>query len=219
MITVASPRTDRFAIGIIVLAAAAGLAALPRLPAEMAIHWNAAGQADGTVPALLGVFLLPGLAAVLLGLFRIIPRIDPLGENFSRFRGAYDRFVLLLIGFLAYMQGVTLAWNLGHRFSMTAALIPAVAALYWTVGMVMREAEQNWFVGIRTPWTLSSEAVWDEVHRQAAPLFQVAGVVALVGLAFPGLQMVLLVGPVAAIAVYTTVLSYWLYRQEGPGDA
>lgn len=82
-------------------------------------------------------------------------------------------------------------------------------------------AEQNWFVGIRTPWTLSSEAVWRRTHDRAGPLFKFAGLLALGALAVPSLAVAFVVVPVVAVSLYAIVYSYVVYRglDDSPGAA
>ena len=106
-----------------------------------------------------------------------------------------------------------LAYNLGFEFGMLQATAPAIAGLYLLLALLLRRAEQNWFVGIRTPWTLSDERVWDRTHERTAPLFAVAALCALAAAVVPEYALVLLVGPVTAIALASTVYSFVLYRR------
>ena len=205
------------ALALAAVAAVAGVVARPDLPADVAIHWDAAGRADGFAPRWVALTLLPALAVVLLTLFSVLPRIDPLGENIRQFRPTYDWFAVLTVGVLAYAHGVVLALNLGYEFSILRAIVPVVAALTVAAGYVLERAERNWFVGIRTPWTLSDAAVWDETHRHAAPLFKLAGTVTLGGLLFPTYAFAFLVGPLVAVALYATGYSYVAYRRRADG--
>ncbi len=192
-----------------------GALAYPQLPAEMATHWNAAGEIDGRTPKLLALGLFPVLMAALLGLFAVVPRIDPLGENVEQFRAQYDTFVVLVLAFLAYLQAVVVAANAGYEFELIQALAPAVGALYYYVGVLSAHAERNWFVGIRTPWTISSDEVWKRTHDRAAPLFKFAGVVAALGALVPAYAELLVVAPVLAVSLYAAVFSYAEYRRVG----
>jgi uncharacterized membrane protein len=204
-----------YLVGILLVALSAVLSALayPEMPAEMATHWNAAGEVDGQTPRLVALALFPGLSALLLVVFALLPRIDPLGENVAQFREQYDTFVVLLLAFLAYVHLLVVGANAGYDFGIVQALAPAVGALYYYVGVLSDHAERNWFVGIRTPWTISSDEVWKRTHRRVAPLFKVAGVVAPLAALVPTYAELLLAAPVAAVALYATVYSYVEYRR------
>jgi uncharacterized membrane protein len=199
--------------GIVALIALVSVLSVPRLPEELAIHFDAAGEPDDYMQlevALAGSVLLTGGIAVM---FAVLPRIDPLGENFAEFQQIYDWFAVGMVAFMAYIHGLLLAYNLGIEFGMMQATAPAISALYLLVAVVLRRAEQNWFVGIRTPWTLSDERVWNRTHERTAPLFVVAAVFALGAAVIPEYATVLLVGPAAAIALVSTVYSFVVYQR------
>lgn len=200
-------------VGLVALSALASALAAPEMPARMATHWNAAGEVDGQLSKRYALALFPALSAVLLGAFAALPRIDPLGENVARFREQYDTFVVLLLAFLTYVHLLVLAANAGYEFEIVQALAPAVGALLYYVGVLSEHAERNWFVGIRTPWTLSDEEVWKRTHERAAPLFKLAGVVAALAVLVPAYAELLIAGTVAAVALYATVYSYVTYRR------
>lgn len=215
-----TPQRFGVAGAVVVTSAAVGVATAPALPAEVATHWNAAGQPDGTLPRAAALGLLPGLSAVLLGLLYVLPRVDPLGENVAAFRAAYDWFAVALAGTLSVVHVGVVAYNLGYRFPFVSLVLVAVAGLLYAAGVVLDRAEQNWFVGVRTPWTLASEEVWDRTHGVAAPLFKLTALSTLLGAAFPRYGVVLLLGPVLATGLGTVAYSYWLYhRLEGEGTS
>ena len=114
----------------------------------------------------------------------VIPKIDPLKENIAKFRPYFDLFILLLFGFLFYLYLLTIAWNLGYRFNIIQLMAPAFGLLIYYAGVLIENSKQNWFIGIRTPWTLSSEKVWNKTNRQAGKLFKAAGVLSLLVLYF-----------------------------------
>lgn len=210
-------RTFRLAsLGLVAASFLAGAYYYPQLPGQMASHWNAAGEVDGTMPKLWGTFLFPLLIAGLALLFEVIPRIDPRREHIEAFGDAYRGFVLLVLGFLLYIHALVLWWNLGLRFDLSKALIPALAVLYFAIGVLVERAESNWFVGIRTPWTLSDERVWKRTHERSARLFKLAGVLAMVGVAAPAeLAVLFIVVPVLLASLYAVAYSYVEFRRIG----
>ncbi|WP_135820808.1 SdpI family protein [Halostella litorea] len=190
-----------------------------RLPEQLATHWNADNAVDDTLPRALGLALFPALGLGLAGLFALVPRIDPLGENIAEFRTAYDVMAVTSVALLAYVQALVLWWNLGNEFAVSAAVAPAVAAVYVVSGYAVERAERNWFVGFRTPWTLSDERVWERTHRRGGRLLKVAGIVAAAGVLFPEYAIALLVAPILLVAAYTTVYSYVEYRRLDRANA
>ncbi len=184
-----------------------------RLPDAFVSHWNAAGEANGTMSKAAGAFFVPGIMLVFLGLYALIPKIDPLKENLEKFRKDYDLLWLAVLGFFAYLHAMILAWNLGTRFAFGRWLVPAFAALWYVLGIVLGRAHRNWFVGIRTPWTLASDEVWDKTHRFGSKLFKIMAVVSLIGLFLPAQASGLIVLPAIAVAGATIVYSHVVWKR------
>jgi len=191
----------------------------PRLPAQVASHWNAAGDVDGTMPRFWGVFLLPVIAAAALGLLLLVPRLDPLRENIAKFRPYYDGFLIVFLLFLLYLEGLILAWNLGITFSFIVWLVPAFAILFYAVGVLAGHAQRNWTIGIRTPWTISDEKVWARTHRLGGKLFKAAAILTLPGMLLPNYAILFVLVPVVVVALVCVVYSYVIYRREHPDGA
>lgn len=186
----------------------------PHVPETMATHWNFRGEVDGYMSKLWGVFFMPLLITGLAVLFLAIPRIDPKKENIAKFRKYYDGFVILLIFFMLIVYLQILLWNTGIRISPNAVLPAGVGLLFYYIGVLMENAERNWFIGIRTPWTLSSDRVWRKTNRLGGRLFRIAGIVAVLGAFFPELALFFILGPALFIAGFTAVYSYLEYQKE-----
>jgi uncharacterized membrane protein len=202
---------------LLVLAATVfSLSVYDRLPEQMASHWNVNDQVDGYTSRFWGAFLMPVVTLALLGMFLVIPALDPLKANIAEFRGAFNLFILLMALFMTYMHGLTMAWNLGFTgFRLSAAMLPAIGLLFIFIGYLLAQAKRNFFIGIRTPWTLSSDTVWAKTHSLGSKLFIASGILALLGALFGGMtafwfMFVPLIGSTIFLAVY----SYVLYRQE-----
>jgi uncharacterized membrane protein len=201
-------------IGLILVSFLIGAYLYPYMPEKMASHWDANGSVDGYMPKLWGLFLLPVISAILFLVFMLIPKIDPHKGNIEKFRGHFDVFILLLFVFLFYVHMLTMLWNLSYRFNIIQLLAPAFGLIIYYAGIMMENAKQNWFIGVRTPWTLSSEVVWDKTNKLAGKLFKVAGVLAAMGLIFPKYAIFLILVPVILAAVYPIIYSYQKYQQE-----
>ena len=173
---------------LLLVSALAGVLLWNRLPDPMASHWDINDQVNGTMPKFWGVFLTPLISLGMFLLFLLIPAIDPLKANIAKFRDAFNLFIAFMVLFLIYVQGLTLAWNLGFtHFKMSTSLMPALGLLFILIGFMIRKAKRNFFIGIRTPWTLSSDKVWDETHRVGRWLFMGSGVLAILGSFFGGM--------------------------------
>ncbi|MCJ7450788.1 MAG: SdpI family protein [Candidatus Nanohaloarchaeota archaeon QJJ-9] len=185
----------------------------PRLPSEMVMHWSTEGAADSQMPKPQATFLIPLFSLFFMGLYKAVPKIDPLKENIEEFRTYFEWFIAGIIAFLVYLQGITYALNLGYSFNITQAIAPALAGIFYAVGVLLKNAERNWFIGLRTPWTLSSEEVWEKTHEKGSLVFKVLGVVSLAGLIIPQyFEYIILPGAVFA-AVFSFVYSYLVYRR------
>lgn len=208
--------TSIITLALIALALLAGAVLWNQLPDQMASHWNVNDQVDGYTSKLLGVFLMPLITLGMFALFLVVPNIDPLKANIAKFRESFNLFIVLIVAFMLYIHGLTLAWSLGHQdFKMSGAILPFIGILFIAIGFMLRKAKRNFFIGIRTPWTLSSDNVWDKTHQLGSILFMVSGAFAIIGGVFGGmaafwLMFVSLIGSSLFLVVY----SYLLYRAE-----
>ncbi len=207
-------KSEIITFGIIILSFAIGIYFYPQMPEKMASHWNAQGQVDGYTSRFWGLFLMPIISVGMLLLFILIPRIDPLKSNIQQFRKYYDGFVVLIIVFLFYLYLLTIFWNTGYTFNIIIFLSPAFAILFYYAGILIENAKRNWFIGIRTPWTLSSDKVWDKTHKIGGKLFKIAGIVALLAIFFQSYAIFIIVVPVIIVSIYTVVYSYFEYQKE-----
>jgi len=199
---------------MILLSFLIGIYLYPKMPEQMASHWNAQGQVDGYVSKFWGLFLMPFIFLALFLLFILIPKIDPLKANIEKFRKYFDGFIIFTILFLFYLFTLTIFWNFGVKFSMNQVLPPAFGILFFYCGILIEKAKRNWFIGIRTPWTLSNDKVWERTHKIGGKLFKVVGIIAFLGIIFPNYAFFLILFPVIAVSIYTVVYSYFEYRKE-----
>jgi uncharacterized membrane protein len=205
----------RYAIAaVILLTFAVTVLTYPQLPDPIVAHWNAAGEADGTMPKFWGLALIPALSLGLTALFFVLPRIDPLRKNYEAFRTYYEGMILVFLGYMLVIQLLIIVWNLGYRISPNTVFPPLIGVLFIYIGFMIEHAEQNWFVGIRTPWTLSSATVWKKTHELAGKLFKIAGIVAFAGLLVPQYAIWFVLVPCLSVRIFTVIYSYLIYRRE-----
>jgi uncharacterized membrane protein len=190
----------------------------PRLPETMVTNWDAAGNPNGTMPKFWGQVTLPAISVGVLALTFLAPMVDPKRRTIEAFRDVYNDFLVVLAAFLALTHGVVLAVNLGYDLPIETVIFGAVGLLIFYLGSLLERAEQNWVVGIRTPWTLSDEDVWHRTHEVGAWLFRFSGLLAIVG-AFTGPYAIyLVVGPLVISALGLTAYSYYLHASRDGDD-
>ena len=150
------------------------LAVYPRLPDRVPTHWNLRGEADGWGgPG--AAFLFPAIATGTVLLMMLLPRIDPRRANWEKFRGELRLFVTVLVLVFAWIQAVALGAALGWNVDTGRAVMGGVGVLLAVIGNYLPRIRSNWFLGIRTPWTLSSERVWRDTHRIGGRAFVLGG--------------------------------------------
>ena len=201
---------------LIGLALLAGAVLWTQLPEQMASHWDANDQVNGHISKFWGVLLMPLITLGMLALFLVLPGMDPLKANIAQFRETFNLFIVLIVAFMLYVHGLTLAWSLGYQdFKMSSAMLPFMGVLFIGVGYMLRKAKRNFFIGIRTPWTLSSDTVWDKTHQLGSVLFMASGVLAIIGGFFGGMAAFwLMFIPLIGSSLFLVVYSYVLYRGE-----
>ncbi|KKH45876.1 hypothetical protein EO95_09030 [Methanosarcina sp. 1.H.T.1A.1] len=200
--------------GLVLLSFILSIYFYPQVPEQMATHWNSQGEVDGYMSKLWGLFFMPLVITGLVIMFLVIPRIDPLKENIAKFRKYYDGFIAIMVLFMVGVHLQILLWNTGIQISPNAVIPVGIGLLFYYIGILTENAEQNWFIGIRTPWTLSSERVWKRTNRLGGKLFKIAGIAAIFGAFFPELAIYFILVPVIFVAGITVVYSYIDYQKE-----
>jgi uncharacterized membrane protein len=200
-------------LGILLTAAAfAVVAALyPAMPERVPTHWNIHGVADGFMPKPWGPFVLPLLMAGVLAIFIIIRRASPKEAPVERFGRVYSIFSGSVLAFLFVITVVAALAATGVALNMTTIVMIAVGALFVVMGNFMGKVTRNYFVGIRTPWTLANEEVWLRTHRLGGKVFVVGGLAVILSV-LAGLPA-LAVAALFAVTLIPIVYSYIVYRR------
>lgn len=212
-------RVPAIGVGLVVvmlLVSAYGAVAIPN-DAPVAIHWGVNGQADGYVAKWPALLLLPATGIVLLGIFLLVPRVEPRREHLARSAPAYRATTLAPLALLALLQVLLVAYAVGVRVDMLAAVSAGVGVVFIVIGNYVGKTQSMFLFGVRTPWTLSSERTWALTNRMTGRLLVLLGiaieVVVLLGARGTLLASVLL-GGVALVAVGSTVYSYLVWRTD-----
>jgi uncharacterized membrane protein len=199
---------------VLILTVAITVISFPHMPDPVPSHWNAAGTVDGYLPKFWGLVLVPSFMIGIFALFAVLPRIDPRKNNYLKFQDFYEGFILVFAVFFFFIQLQILLWGLGVQVSPNVMIPLLAGALFVYIGFFMEHAEPNWFVGIRTPWTLSSDSVWKKTHQKGATLFKLAGLVSMIGILAGIYAWLFILVPALAVAAYTVVYSYVEFEKE-----
>jgi uncharacterized membrane protein len=154
------------------------------------------------------------MAAVWL-ILRAIPHIDPRRANYEKFSGMYDALVILILTFMLAMHIVVLTAATGTEVHMQRIVMPAVGVFIAVMGLLIPRVHPNWFIGIRTPWTLTSDLSWERTHKIGGALFVILGVL-MVASTFivPDIAIWILVAAALAITVFLFVYSYQVWKED-----
>jgi uncharacterized membrane protein len=187
-----------FSLALVAGAFVASAALYPRLPEKIPVHWNIEGKIDGYGSKTWALFLSPGIMLCLLGLFLVLPWLSPKQFSLDSFRSTYGFIVAVILATVGYIHGLTLWAALAGQVDITRALLAGLLIMFGLMGNVLGKVRRNFWVGIRTPWTLASDRVWNDTHRLAAQWF--------VGAAAVGLVCVLLPLPLPVVTIATIVV-------------
>lgn len=215
------PRTPLMIVVLLVLAAIAFSAVWhPRLPETVPTHWNARGEADGFGPRWKLTVLMPGMMVMMTLLLHFLPQLGPFRKNIESFRPTYGRIVVVAMVFLLALNVITVLKAEGRDIPMNRIIPVGIGLLLAVLGNWFGKLRRNFYIGIRTPWTIANDEVWERTHRLGGRLFVVYGLLlVLAGLTTPGwASAVWLVAGLAVIALWVTIYSLVVYRRVGQVD-
>jgi uncharacterized membrane protein len=186
-----------------------------RAPERIPVHWDMNGEVNGYGGKFEGLLLVPLIALGIYLIFLVMPRFDPLRANYDHFAGVYALFRFGVLAFLALVYGAIHLWIRGHRLPMRGLIPILTGGLLILIGHVMGEIRPNWFIGIRTPWTLSSTRSWTKTHQVAGWVFTIEGAsLILAGLFHSGGALVASIAIGGAGIVGTIIYSYVVWRDD-----
>jgi uncharacterized membrane protein len=210
-------QTYYLAAAVVILATVIGIAvAYPKLPDQVPMHWNAHGQVNGWGPKwslfLYGPAMMTGIAL----LFAALPWLSPKKFEVDSFRSTCLFIMIVIVGMMAYVHILIVINGLGAPFDMSRAVEGCICLMITLLGNVLGKVRRNFFMGIRTPWTLANERVWNATHRLAAKTFFAGGLVGLIAVIFRApfwLPIGLLLIAALVPAIYSLVFYKQLERQ------
>lgn len=186
------------------------------LPEQIPTHWNINGQPDDWGPKIWAAWMMPGISLILLFLLPFLAKIDPKAENYNSFSSTYEVLQTVLILFM------TLMFSLQYYFTfhphqqalMTPFMLSAVGVMFIVMGNYMGKVRQNFFVGLKTPWTLADPEVWQKSQRLTGWMFVFAGVIFLIQAWAQKYILATFIIVMVAIAFVPTIYSYVIYKRK-----
>lgn len=193
------------------------LAVYSRLPQRIPSHWNLRGEVDGWSEKPWAALMMPAMATAALGLLWLVRRIDPRRANIERFRDEWMLLVNLIFLFFGVMHVAMLGNGLGWPVNMERVILASVGLMFVAIGNYLPRIRSNWFMGIRTPWTLDNERVWRATHRVGGRVFVAGGLVLLLSTLLPLPFRAWAFGVVVALGLVPVVYSYVAWRRDAAG--
>jgi uncharacterized membrane protein len=193
----------------------------PVLPDTVPTHWNIRGEIDDHGSKWTTLLLPPGLVLLTFGLLVGLPLVGPFRKNFEQFRVTYGRICVTVMAGMVALHVVSLLASSGHSLRIGAAISVVLGVMLTALGNWLGKVRRNFYLGIRTPWTLANDAVWEKTHRLGGKLFVVVGVASvLAGLLAPAewICFVVLMGGLGVATVWLVLYSLYWYRRLGQVD-
>lgn len=182
------------------------------LPEQIPTHWNLAGEVDDYTAKPWGVVILPLAAILIFVVMRLIPLISPKGFRTDKFMDVVNVFTVALVGFMCGVAILVLLEANGQDVRINEMIFAGVGLLFIVLGNYMGKVRKNFFIGIRTPWTLASDEVWSRTHRLGGKVLILIGLFMIVN-GFVRFSERWLIAAIVITALVPVVYSYVIYRK------
>ena len=184
-------------------------------PDRIPVHWGPSGEPDRYGGKVEGLLVLPLLTLGVYLLMLLLPKVDPRRDNYAAFGGAYATIRLSTVVFMALLYGLVILWVVGIRPDFAVVIPVLVGGLFVVIGNLLGKIRPNWFVGVKTPWTLSSRRSWVKTHRMAGWIFVLLGLTSMI-LGLAGVTWAVAAVPVAVLLciAWLLVYSYLVWRSD-----
>jgi uncharacterized membrane protein len=205
------------ALGLTAATFAASAWCYAGLPETIPTHWNIHGEVDGYGSKTWATFLMPGFMLAMLVFFWFLPALSPRNFEVDTFRTTYLYVMLATTGLFAYIHGVILfaAWRKVHgggNVEINRVLFGGMFLFFALIGNVMGKVRRNFYIGVRVPWTLASDRVWNDTHRLAAWTMVSGGLLGFL-MVVAGAPVMIAFGLLIVSALVPVVYSFVHYKQ------
>jgi uncharacterized membrane protein len=203
-----------FPITMIGLTAIAWLITFSKLPAELPTHWNFNGEVDGYSPKLNAMLMQLGIMILLYVSVAFLPKIDPRKQNYQSFFKSYAIIYNALLTLFFLLNIMLILTGLGYSIPMSTLGTLFIGAIFIILGNYMQQVKSNFFIGIRTPWTLSNDEVWKRTHRFCGKIYFGSGFAFILATFLSGAWKTGLIVTIIAVLIITPyIYSYWQYKK------
>ncbi len=211
----ATIKTEIVPLTLLVLAGFSSIYFYQHFPEQVPVHWNINGEVDGYGSRANGAFVVPIMSLLMYLMFFFLPYIDPKKDRYAQFGKTYHVFKGILVAFTVLIYFFVSLNGLGADFPIGSIIPIMVGLLFVVIGNYLSKIKPNWFMGVRTPWTLSSEENWNKTHRLAAKIFVLGGVM-MMGMPLYSniIKIVVFVVIIIGLVFGTTGYSLYLYLKE-----
>jgi uncharacterized membrane protein len=207
---------------LLICAASAGIGLYfyDRLPNPAPTHWNLHGQIDGYGPPWVAAFMLPLVCLGMIVLLAVLPLLGPFRSNFERFHVTYGRICIAIMATFAAMHLVIMLASTGRQMNMGSSICVIFGVLFAVLGNWMGKIRRNFYVGIRTPWTLASDEVWERTHRSGGKIMVAVGLIAAVTgfIASDATCFIVLMSGIGFLVAWAMGYSLYWYKRLGKMD-
>lgn len=211
-------KTEFLPIFLVVLGFILSLFFINTFPEQVAVHWNLAGEPDGFSNKYSAALMIPVITLAMYLLLTFLPIIDPKKDRYKEFSKFYNYFKVIIIFFMIFIYVVSGLNNLGYNLPIKKITPISVGTLFVLIGFYMKKIKMNWFMGVKNPWTLSSEKVWNKTHKFSGKVFVVSGfLLALTAFVEGKYKLPIFVLALFLIIFSVTIYSYYIYVKELKG--
>lgn len=214
-------RNRALLVGLLLVLASLALSvwAYPSLPDRVPSHWDIAGNVNGYSSRLFAVSIMPAIVALSWLLMLVLPAISPRGFRLEQSASAFYGCTLAVTAVLVVMQFVFLRAQMTGAAPSLTLVFASIGVLLAVIGSFLGRLEKNFWMGVRTPWTLASDEVWQRTNRLAGQLFIAGGAATVIASFFPAAVVPIFIAVITVAALASVIYSYVLYRQiEGFGS-
>ena len=209
-------------ITIITLLGLSGYAWL-NLPsdAQIPVHWNMAGEVDRYASKLHGLFIVPAIVGAVSLLFRYLPKFEPRRKNLEQSLGLFAVSWVMMLIVLSVAHSASIFIALGYLFPIESAITIAVAFTLIMIGNFLGKSKSMFFIGVRTPWTLSSEQSWNKSNRLFGKIMVVVGLATIISFTLGANLKIILIGmgsSIIAAFVFILIYSYSVWKADNSGQ-
>ena len=205
-------RANGLCLLFIGLAIAVAAYLYPDLPDQIPTHWNIEGEVDDYTAKPWGVAIMPLAAIFVFVVMRLIPVISPKGFRTDSFMDVVNVFTVVIVGFMSGVAILVLLEANGRDVRINEMIFAGVGLMFIVLGNYMGKVRKNFFIGIRTPWTLASDEVWSRTHRLGGKVFVLIGIFMMLN-SFVRFPVQWLIASIVVVALVPVIYSYVIYRR------